>query len=129
MKNVVLICLFGLCANLSYGQYSLSFCEDVNNSGKPVSPSNSFLVNKTGSALKVLLKSDSQLNTSNMDFKIYYINDNGKEEEVTRLSAPVQSNWDYVWKELVFFDPGNYRVKVYNSDGNYLTSANLNVRQ
>jgi hypothetical protein len=61
MKNVVLICLFGLCANLSYGQYSLSFCEDVNNSGKPVSPSNSFLVNKTGSALKVLLKSDSQL--------------------------------------------------------------------
>jgi hypothetical protein len=129
MKTPLIIFLLVILVKAGFGQYSLTFCENVNNDGKPVMASNSFLVNKTGSALRLLLKSDAKLGTDQMDFKIFYINDNGKEQEVTKFPTTVKPNWDYVWKEVVFFDAGNYRVKVYNSKGNYLTSANLNVKQ
>jgi hypothetical protein len=57
------------------------------------------------------------------------VNDKGKEEQLTSLSQTVEPTWNYAWNEMVFFDPGNYRVKVYNSHGYYVTSANLNVKQ
>lgn len=79
--------------------------------------------------MKLLLKSDEKIKTDKMDFKIFYINDNGKEEEISQLPAKISPDWNYVWKEIVFFDPGNYRVKVYNGAGTYLTSTNVNVKQ
>jgi len=119
-----------LCAGTLWGhaQYSLTFCESSNPEGKATTSANSFMISKTGSALKFLLKADEKLNTDQMDFKIYYINDSGSEEEISKLPQTVDPTWNYAWKEVVFFDPGNYRVKVYNSRGYYLTSANLNVR-
>lgn len=129
MKKLGLILLLATAVKLCDAQFSLTFCENVNKEGKPAMTSNSFAVNKTGSALKFLFKSDEKLNTERMDFKVFYINDMGKEEEISKFPQEVEPGWNYVWKEVVFFDPGNYRVKVYNSDGSYLTSANLNVKQ
>jgi hypothetical protein len=122
----VLLLLF---AYTGQAQYSLTFCENVNPDGKALSPSNSFMISKDGSAMKLLLKSDEKIKTDKMEFKIFYINDTGKEEEISKLPAKIEPNWNYVWKEIVFFDPGNYRVKVYNGSGTYLTSTNLNVKQ
>jgi len=79
--------------------------------------------------LKFLLKSDEAFKTDKMDFRIFYINDSGKEEEISKLPQKLEPNWTFTWKEVVFFDSGNYRVKVYDSDGRYLTSANVNVKQ
>jgi hypothetical protein len=94
-----------------------------------VHPSNSFMVSPNGSALKFLLRADEGFKTDNMDFKIFYINDTGKEEEISKLPQKIQSDWNFTWKEVVFFDSGTYRVKVYDSKGTYLTSANINVKQ
>ena len=113
----------------SSAQYSLTFCEGITTEGKPIKASNSFMIGHTGSILKLLLKADNRLNSEQMDFRIYYINDSGKEEELSKLPQNVQPNWNYAWKEVVFFDAGTYRVKVYNSKGSYLTSANLSVKQ
>jgi hypothetical protein len=118
-----------LLAQAGIAQYSLTFCEDVNTDGKAMMPSNSFMISKDGSAMKLLLKSDEKIKTDQMEFKIFYVNESGKEEEVSQLPAKVEPNWNYVWKEIVFFDPGNYRVKVYTSGGTYLTSTNLNLKQ
>jgi len=129
MKNISFVLLVSLIAKASVAQYSLTFCESVNNDGKPQKASNSFMVDKEGSALKLLLKTDEKLAADQMDFRIFYINESGKEEQLSKLPQKVEPGWDYVWKEIVFFDPGNYRVKVYNSKGLYLTSANLKVNQ
>jgi hypothetical protein len=110
-------------------QYSLTFCENVSPEGKAQMPSNSFMITKEGGLMTLLLKSDEKIPSQDLDFKIFYINDNGKEEEISKISQKIEPGWNYVWKELVFFDPGNYRVKAYSSTGTYLTSANLNLKE
>ena len=129
MKKYSLAIILGLLVKLSSAQFSLAFCEDVTSDGKPTRSSNSFLVGTNGSALKCLLKVEGKLNTEQIDYRIYIINEAGKEEELLRMPQKVQPDWNYTWKELVFFDPGIYRVKIYNDKGAYLTSANLSVKK
>ncbi len=129
MKSLKLGILFLLLVKMGSAQYSLTFCENVNNDGKALHPSNFFMISDKGSALKFLVKADEGFKTDKMDFRIFYINDSGKEEEISKLPQKLEPNWTYTWKEVVFFDSGNYRVKVYDSNGTYLTSANVNVKQ
>jgi hypothetical protein len=129
MKRFAIGFILLLFIEVGSAQYSLTFCENVNNEGKALHPSNSFMISPNGSALKFLLKADEGFKTENMDFKIFYINDTGKEEEISKLPQKIQSDWNFTWKEVVFFDPGTYRIKVYDSKGAYLTSANINVKQ
>jgi hypothetical protein len=129
MKSLKLAVLFLLLAKLSTAQYSLTFCENVNPDGKALHPSNFFMISPKGSALKFLVKADDGFKTDNMDFRIFYINDSGKEEEISKLPQKLEPSWNYTWKEVVFFDSGNYRVKVFDATGRYLTSANVNVKQ
>jgi hypothetical protein len=112
----------------AYSQYTLVFCEDVTEEGKPVTVSNQFMVDRDGGALRILLRTDGKLNTDKLDFKIFFVGENGVEEEITKLSQATETDWNFVWKEIVMYDPGMYRVKVYNSKGTYLTSANLTLR-
>lgn len=127
-KLLVSVMLFFL-IKTGAAQYTLNFCEDVNNDGKPLMISNSFMVDTSGGLVKFYLKADKNFNTSAMEFRIYYLDRSGKEEEIERLSQRVEPSWDYIWKELAFFDPGTYRVKVYNGNSTYLTSANLLIRK
>ena len=109
-------------------QYTLQFCEDVNSEGKPTMVSNSFLVDQDGGVLKFLCKTEEKFNTDQLEFRVFYINESGNEENILKLPQKVESNWNFAWKEMVFFDPGSYRVKVYTGSGTYLTSANLNIK-
>lgn len=129
MKNLKIgIILFFLTKACS-AQYSLTFCENVNSEGKAQHPSNFFMISPNGSALKFLVKADDGFKTDKMDFRIFYINESGKEEEISKLPQKLEPDWNFTWKEVVFFDSGNYRVKVYDSNGVYLTSANVNVKK
>ena len=127
MKGLKLAILLCFLVKLGSAQYSLTFCENVNDAGKPLHPSNFFMVSPNGSALKVLVKADEGFKTDKMDFKIFYINDTGKEEEISKMAQKLDPKWTFAWKELVFFDPGNYRVKVYDSKGDYLTSERRQI--
>lgn len=109
-------------------QVALSFCEEVTDAGQPHMSSNSFMVDGDGGVMKMYIKADNKLNTSQVDFKVYYLN-NAKEEEVGHFTQKTEPAWNYAWKEVAFFEPGNYRVKAYASDGSYLTSANLIVKK
>lgn len=91
--------------------------------------SNSFMVDEDGGVLKFLAKADDKFNTDALDFRIYFINETGKEEEILRMPQKVENLWNFAWKEVVFFDPGNYKIKLYTGKGTYLTSANLNIKK
>ncbi|HLP52767.1 MAG TPA: hypothetical protein VK154_17885, partial [Chitinophagales bacterium] len=91
--------------------------------------SNQFMVDDEGGALRFLLRTDNKFLTDKLDFRIYFINDNGTEEEIVRIPQTVDSDWGYAWKEIVMYDPGMYRVKIYNGKGTYLTSANLTLKR
>ncbi len=128
MKKLLFISLMA-CGPWASAQYSLQFCEDVNKEGKPQMLSNSFMVDEDGGVLKFLAKADDKFNTDALDFRIYFINETGKEEEILRMPQKVENLWNFAWKEVVFFDPGNYKIKLYTGKGTYLTSANLNIKK
>ncbi|MFN8299794.1 MAG: hypothetical protein U0T75_11865 [Chitinophagales bacterium] len=128
MKKLFVSALFLAGTYFAQAQYSLTFCEDVNGEGRAQMSSNSFMVDQDGGVLKFLLKADDRFNTEGMEFRIFLLNDAGKEEEITRMPQKVDNTWNFAWKEVVFFDPGNYKVKVYTAKGTYLTSANLTIK-
>ncbi len=129
MKSLKIGIMLLFMVKVGSAQYSLTFCENVNGEGKAQHPSNSFMISPNGSALKFLVKGDEGFKTEKLDYRIFYINDSGKEEEISKLPQKLEPNWTFTWKEVVFFDSGNYRVKVYDGNGTYLTSANVNVKQ
>lgn len=110
-------------------QYSLVFCEDVDADGSPKMAATAFMVSEKGGMLRFLVRGDESLANGNIKYAVYWINSTGNEEPVTELQQPIESGWNYAWKDVVFFDPGTYRIKVYDSSDNYLTSANLNIRR
>lgn len=129
MRIRILPLVVGMLALLPVSaQYTLQFCEDVNTEGKPTMVSNSFLVDQDGGVLKFLCKTEDKFNTDQLEFRVFYINESGNEENILKLPQKIEPNWNFAWKELVFFDPGSYRVKVYTGSGTYLTSANLNIK-
>lgn len=128
MKKCPIAFMLLLFFQLGSAQYSLVFCEDVTPEGKPTMVSNSFMVDGDGGVLKFLMRADEKINTDQLDFRVYYVNEGGTEEEISRMPQKVSSDWNYAWKEVVMFDPGTYRVKVYTGKGTYLTSANLSVK-
>lgn len=129
MKKVFLLFSMFLLAKAGSAQFSLTFCEDVTSEGRPTMVSNSFMVDNTGGLVRFYLKADDKLSTSQVDFKVYYVSSSGKEEQLTTFSQATGNDWDYVWKEAAFYDAGTYRIKAYNQNGTYLTSANLIVKQ
>ncbi len=129
MKKYIVLFSFFLLVKAAGAQYSLTFCEDVTKDGKPMMVSNQFMVDAEGGVLKFLVRTDSKFNTSQLDFRIYYMSDAGSEQEILRLPQPVEPDWAYAWKEMVMFDPGMYRIKIYNAAGTYLTSANVTIKQ
>jgi len=129
MKKLCFTVLIFLLVQFAHSQYSLLFCEDVTADGKPVAVSNQFQVGDEGGALKILVRTDEKFNTDQVNFRIYYLSDGGTEEELISLPQTLETDWNFVWKELQLFTPGVYRIKIYNSKSVYLTSANLTIRQ
>lgn len=130
MKKVFFIAALFLFANATHAQYTLTFCKEVSTEGKADAASTTVTTaGNEGNPVKILVKSDDKLNTDEMEYRIYFVDESGKESEVTKLPQIVEPSWDFAWKKVTFYDPGMYRVKVYNQKGVYLTSANLNVKK
>jgi hypothetical protein len=127
MKKILLLSALFFFLFESKAQYSLGFCEDIDNDGQPQRISNTFSLSNV-SAIKFFVKADNVFDTEQVKFTIYYINSLGNEEELASLSQDVERGWNYVWKEVKVFDPGTYRVKAYNAKGSYLTSANVFIK-
>jgi hypothetical protein len=128
MKRGIFILLLFVIANTTYAQYSLTFCKEVSTEGLAQKPGSTFTTEQDGNTLKMLVKSDDKFTTYQVEYRIFYVDASGKESEVSKLPQMVEPNWDFAWKEVVFYDPGTYRIKVYDEKGNYLTSANVNIK-
>ena len=113
---------------IGFSQYSLTFCKEVSTEGKAQNASNTISTGKEGNPVKILVKGDEKLNVEGVEYRIFFVDDNGKESEISKLPQFVEPEWGFAWKKVTFYNPGTYRVKVYNDKGTYLTSANLNVK-
>lgn len=125
MKKYFYLLFFCFSFLAGKAQFSLLFCKNVSENGAAIMADTKF--KKSTDGLTVLLKTEQSFKTDMLDFRFYFVDAKGNEVELVRLAQPVDSAWNYAWKQIELADPGVYRVKVYNGAGGYLTSANVSI--
>jgi len=95
-------------------QTSLKFCAEIGTDGKCKSAASEFTIGKQGGTITFELKNTSGLGTSKVLYKIFHLTDDGQEVFNNTIEQDVQDKWNYAWEEAVFYDPGTYKVMVYD---------------
>lgn len=129
MKNMMLLLSFLFVCTFAQAQFTITFCTGVSADGKALSPATGFTTSDSGRKIKVLVNAPEGFNSDTLLFKVFALNETGTEMEVATYAQALAADWTYVWKELQFYTPAAYRIKVYNAAGTYLTSANFNLRK
>jgi len=128
--KVTLLSLFAIfITGLLYGQTNLRFCREVNKDGTCKNPANEFSISAEGGTITFLLKNKEGLGTSKVLYKIFSLSDDGKETYNNTIEQDVQAGWNYAWEEAVFYDPGTYKVLVYDKseDGTLISTGILKI--
>ena len=127
MKITLLaLLLFGQ-ALCSIAQTSLKFCDETGKDGKCKKQASEFTIGKDGGTITFELKSPSSLSTNKVHYKIFKLNENGTAVFNNTIEQDVQPKWNYAWEEAVFYDPGTYKVMVYDSADNLLCLSILKI--
>jgi hypothetical protein len=126
MKKLLL--LLWLAVALGAGaQTTFSVCVSANKDGKCEGESHEFDLYKDGGTLTFLLYNAQSLGTTQVNYKIYRKSSSGSESYETTISQNIESNWNYSWKDIDFFDAGTYRIKVYDSSDYYITENTIQL--
>ena len=104
---------------------SVIFCENVDKYGKPTNPADTFDIDTSGSAICILFKAGGPLNTTEVQFEIYYYDDNDSLILNNTLTQNVQKNWLYCWQRLSFRDAGKFKIYAYNASHELLGAGEV----
>jgi hypothetical protein len=129
-KKLFLSLVFSVCivlSKLSFSQ-SLQFCEDVSKDGVPISASSVFNISAKGGYLKCLTSLPYRIGTSSVSYEVYRIDQDGAEIYDNTIYQDVDPSWTWFFKEIIFYDEGRYNVNVYDSEKNYLASAQIRIQ-
>ena len=114
MKRILPAVLFTLATLAGLAQTSLKFCVEAGKDGSCKNKSSDFTISSAGGTITFMLKNEKGLGTTRIIYKIFKLGDDGSENFNTNLEQDVQANWNYAWEEAVFYDPGTYKVMVYD---------------
>ena len=91
----------------------VTFCENVDATGKVTNASDHFKISKKGGFIKILVNYKKPINSNLVVFDIYSVK-NKKEvfENSIRMKTNTFNTWFY--KELTFFKEGEFVIYVYN---------------
>jgi hypothetical protein len=104
------------CTLASSGQTALRFCVQVDSTGKCAKPSTEFHVSDQGGTISFLLSNKQGLNAEKVRCKVYFLDESGNEKLTTSLDQNIRKDWTYSWLDVIFYNPGTYKVKVYAID-------------
>ncbi len=107
---------------------SLYFCEEVDDNGHPKNQSNTFIISKKGGYLDFLVRLDEEISTSNINFDIYKIDFTGKERFYKMMKQTTQHDSVWFYKQMTFYEAGNFKVYVYDEDKELLASGKLKIK-
>jgi len=97
-------------------QSQLQFCVEANDKGECIKPSRTFEVEPSGGTISFLVTNLQAENFVKIRYKIYYIRDNGIEDLLIGIDQKIATDWQFAWQDVVLFDSGKYKVKVYQLD-------------
>jgi hypothetical protein len=125
LMGLTFVLIFGAASSLQ--SQTLYFCEDVDDDGYAINSSSTFTIPSGGGWLKFLLRMGYEVGTYKVYYDIYRIESGGKETFETTIDQDVEPEWVWFWKKVTFYDPGNYKVYVYDGNDNFLTSAKVRI--
>jgi hypothetical protein len=111
MQRILFLFLLILPPSLKAQQ--IIFCESVDKSGFPINASREFTIGNKGGFIKILVKLDKEVKTENVIFDIYKMNDDKKIYNNT-LHMTTKPGLTWFYKEITFFNSGDYQVYVYD---------------
>ena len=129
MKRMLLSIFCALVFLVSTAQTNLKFCVEAGKDGSCKSKSSDFTISSAGGTITFLLKNEKGLGTSKVAYKIFRLGEDGSENYNNTIEQEVHENWNYSWEEAVFYDPGTYKVMVYdkNDQGNLICMGILKI--
>ena len=117
MKKILVITLLLALARSALGQTSLSFCVEVQKDGKCQSKSAEFTISNEGGTISFQLWNNHGIGATKVAYRIYKLEDNGTETYSGTIEQQTEKNWTYAWQDVVFYDEGTYKVKVFDTSG------------
>ncbi len=129
MRRLILSALCVFTISVGSAQTSLKFCVDVGKDGICKSKSSDFTIGSAGGTITFMLKNAKGLGTTKVAYKIFKLTEDGEENFNNTIEQEVHENWNYAWEEAVFYDPGTYKVMVYDKSdqGNLLCMGILKI--
>jgi hypothetical protein len=133
MKKLSLFSLFFLflfiaAADSSYSQ-TLYFCEGVDDDGYSIGSSSVFNIPSGGGYLYFLVRmGGKRVGCYEVLYDIYRVDSDGKETFDNTIYQDVEPDWSWFWKKITFYDPGTYKVYVYDEDWQFLTSGKVKIK-
>jgi hypothetical protein len=114
MKRILPAIFFVLIAFTGLAQTNLKFCVEAGKDGSCKSKSSDFTISSAGGTITFMLKNEKGLGTTKVVYKIYRLGEDGTENFNNTIEQYIHENWNYAWEEAVFYDPGTYKVMVYD---------------
>ena len=131
MKSPLKVFLFSLVFFLltisSLNAQTVYFCEGVDDDGYPINSSTSFTISRSGGYFYVLTRLGYKCETSHVYLDFYKINSRGKEVFEETLEMDTKPDWSWFWKEVTFYDPGNYIVYIADEWGYPLAEGEVRI--
>lgn len=129
LMRAILLLAFLTIATCAKSQVSLKFCVEVKAGGYCQSNDVEFNVSDQGGTISFLLVATDSLNTNNVVYKLYNIQPDGTEIYLKDIKQPVNKSWTYAWQDVIFYDPGMYKVRAYDvdHDNTFLCSGLLKI--
>lgn len=126
MFSLLFLLVMGLCVS---AQSTIQFCVQVSKGDSCVKPAKEFDVSQQGGTISMLVKTDGPVATTQLRYKIYFLDNYGNEELSQTINQLTADDWTYAWQDVVFYDAGTYKVKVYrvNTDESFLCSGILKI--
>ena len=115
MLRLLLVSLCVTITSALSAQVSLKFCGEVQKDGNCNTESSKFLISKEGGTIAFLLRQNGGLNLTDVRYKIFKVDSAGAETYTTSINQRVEKNWNFAWQDAVFYDAGNYEIKVFDA--------------
>ena len=108
--------------NQTYSQ-QIYFCEGVDDDGYPINESDTFAIPENGGYLYVLVRLDESVNCTSVNLMIY----NDDEELQTTLTVDTKKSWKWFWKNIAFYEEGEFIVDVWACNFNALVTGYVEI--
>ena len=118
--SLFVIALFAL--GQSVNAQSMYFCEGVTSDGYPITESSTFNIGSDGGYVYVLVRLPYEVACRSVSFNV---TKNGSFDNT--IYVDTEKNWVWFYKQVTFYDAGNYTFKAYDCFDYLLTSGSVRI--